>query len=115
MQYRPAVATRLAARLWPAPLLLVLAALVTGQIAPRRAVAAGPFACITDASSDTVSVIDTSANAAVVTVPVGVSPFGVAANPAGTRIYVANEASGAVSVIDAATNTVVATAPPAPR
>jgi YVTN family beta-propeller protein len=57
-------------------------------------------------------VIDAATNAVVATVPVGNGPFGVAVNPAGTRVYVANlfeGPPGTVSVIDAATNAVVAT------
>jgi YVTN family beta-propeller protein len=57
-----------------------------------------------------VSVIDTSSNAVVATVPVGSAPYGVAVNPAGTRVYVTNEFSETVSVIDTSTNTVVAIA-----
>jgi YVTN family beta-propeller protein len=40
---------------------------------------------------------------------VGVIPYAVAVNPAGTRVYVTNQSSNTVSVIDAATNTVTAT------
>lgn len=47
-----------------------------------------------------VSVIDTTSNRQVVTVPVGVSPIGVAVAPNGRRVYVANSASSSVSVID---------------
>lgn len=35
--------------------------------------------------------------------------MGVAVNPAGTKVYVANELDNSVSVIDTATNTVTAT------
>jgi YVTN family beta-propeller protein len=47
-----------------------------------------------------VSVIDTTSNRQVVTIPVGVSPIGVAVAPNGRRVYVANSASSSVSVID---------------
>jgi YVTN family beta-propeller protein len=47
----------------------------------------------------------------IATVPVGTGPFGVAANPAGTRVYVANSGSNTVSVIDTTTLTVSATVP----
>ena len=40
---------------------------------------------------------------------VGSVPIGVAVNPEGTRVYVANFASGNVYVIDTATNKVTAT------
>jgi YVTN family beta-propeller protein len=56
-----------------------------------------------------VSVIDTASNINVGTIPVGLTPAGVAVNPAGTRVYVSNYADGTVSVIDTATKTVIAT------
>lgn len=68
-------------------------------------------AYITNAASDTVSVIDTTSNTVVATVPVGDGPYGVAVNPAGTRAYVTNANSNNVSVLDTATNTVIATVP----
>ncbi|MEU8998419.1 IPT/TIG domain-containing protein [Streptomyces caniferus] len=43
------------------------------------------------------------------TIPVGLSPLGVALSPAGGRGYVANRGSNTISVIDTATNTVTAT------
>ena len=45
------------------------------------------------------SVINGRASTLTATVPVGVSPFGVAANPATNTIYVTNYFSNAVSVI----------------
>jgi len=63
-------------------------------------------------ASSTVSVVEVSNNSLVATIPVGRGPTGVAANPAGTRVYVANtsaEGNGSVSVIDTNTNTVIAT------
>jgi len=65
---------------------------------------------VTDYLSDMTSVIDTSTNTVVATIPVGANPAGVAITPDGTRAYVANS-SGTVSVIDTSTNTVVATIP----
>jgi YVTN family beta-propeller protein len=66
---------------------------------------------VTNNNSHNVSVIDTSTNTVVTTVPVGIRPFGVAVNPAGTRAYVVNTDSSNVSVIDTSTDTVVATVP----
>jgi YVTN family beta-propeller protein len=60
--------------------------------------------------SGTVSVIDTTANTVVATIPVGIFPSGVAITPDGTRVYVTN-IFNSISVIDAATNTVVVTIP----
>ena len=70
---------------------------------------ATPFAYITNAGSDNVSVIDIDRNVVVATIPVGISPQGVAVNATGTRIYVGNAGSDSVSVIDAAKNAVIAT------
>lgn len=58
--------------------------------------------------SDNVSVINTGTNTVVAIVDVGTFPDGVAVNPAGTFVYVANSSSTNVSVINAATNAVVA-------
>ncbi|RPJ74953.1 MAG: YncE family protein, partial [Alphaproteobacteria bacterium] len=68
---------------------------------------AAPFAYITNMDDDSVSVIDISDNHIVNTLDVGVTPIGVAVNPAGTRAYVANSNSNTVSVIDTTTNTVI--------
>ena len=59
-------------------------------------------------STNTVSVIDTATNAVVGSpIAVGVEPEGIAIDPSGTRVLVANSASNTVSVIDTATNTVI--------
>ncbi|MEO5703099.1 MAG: Calx-beta domain-containing protein [Gammaproteobacteria bacterium] len=70
---------------------------------------AAPFAYISNENSNDVSVIDIATNIVTATVPVGLTPFGVAVNPSGSRVYVTNIDSNTVSVIDTATNTVVAT------
>ena len=79
--------------------------------------------------SHDVSVIDSAANAVITTIPVtpapdrmsesGIktlpqdlplsppSPMGIAINPSGTKVYVANTLSGHVTVIDATTHTVI--------
>ena len=59
--------------------------------------------------SNNVSVIDTTTNTVTATVNVGSSSYGVAVNPAGTKVYVTNSNSSNVSVIDTTTNTVTAT------
>jgi YVTN family beta-propeller protein len=81
-----------------------------------QAALAAPFAYITNADSNNVSVLDISTNTVVTTIPVGSGPRGVAVSPAGTRVYVTNYISSDVSVIDVVSNTVVATLPvlPAP-
>jgi serine/threonine-protein kinase len=61
-----------------------------------------------------VSVIDEATNTVTRTIPVGSTPYGVAADPAARTVYVANYSGGAgaiVSVINEATNTVTATVP----
>ena len=88
-------------------------------IAATAAVAA-PFAYISNFGSGTVSVIDAGSAAScagtgqvppppcvVATVPVGAFPGGIAVNPAGTLVYVANQDDGTVSVIRTSDNTVV--------
>src|SRR5713226_1135971 len=66
-------------------------------------------AYVTNASG-TVSVIDTTTNTVVATIPVGLFPSGVAITPDGTRAYVTN-IFNSISVIDTATNIVVVTIP----
>jgi len=68
-------------------------------------------AYITNQRSGTVSVIDTATDAVSATIPVGLTPDGVAVSPGGSKVYVTNASSNTVSVIDAATNTVSATIP----
>ena len=50
-------------------------------VQPAQDSSSGPFAYVTNADSDTVSVIDTVNNAVVATVPVGEVPIGVAIMP----------------------------------
>ncbi len=98
---------------------MLLSVLALMLIAATAAVAA-PFAYISNFGSGTVSVIDAGAAAScagtgqvppppcvVATVPVGAFPGGVAVNPAGTLVYVANQDDGTVSVIRTSDNTVV--------
>src|SRR5229473_2704675 len=67
-------------------------------------------AYVTNASG-TVSVIDTTTNTVVATIPVGLFASEVAITPDGTRAYVPNQQDFILSVIDTATNTVVTTIP----
>ena len=68
---------------------------------------------MTNASSNTVSVIDTATNTVIETTPVGTQPFGVAINHIGTTAYAANAGapSNSISVIDIGSNVVVDTVP----
>jgi YVTN family beta-propeller protein len=69
----------------------------------------GSRAYVTNRSSDSVSVINTSNNTVIDTVTVGSDPNGVAVSPDGSRVYVTNYDSGSVSVINTSNNTVIAT------
>ena len=69
------------------------------------------IAYITNSGDRTVSVINTTNNSIVATVPVGSYPIGVAVTPDGTKVYVANYGGNNVSVIDTSTNNVTATLP----
>ena len=64
---------------------------------------------VTNAHSNTVSVINTAVNTVVGTIRVGTYPTGVAVSPDGSRVYVTNFYGSTVSVINTATNTVVGT------
>jgi len=69
-------------------------------------------AYITNAASNTVSVIDTATNTVSgLPIPVGILPRAVAVTPDGGKVYVANFNDNTVSVIATATNTVVSTIP----
>ena len=69
---------------------------------------AAPLAYIANFGSNNVSVIDTTSNTVLTTIPVGSSPYAVAATPNGTRVYVTNANGNSTSVIDTATQSVVA-------
>lgn len=73
--------------------------------------ASGTRAYVTqDASPGNVYVIDTSTNALVGSpIAVGTRSYGVAVNPAGTRVYVASFGGTTLSVIDTSSNTVLTT------
>lgn len=70
---------------------------------------AAPFAYISSLSTNTVFVLDTATNTVTATVPVGLSPRGVAVHPTGSTVYVANDRSSTISVVSTVTNSVVAT------
>src|SRR5215813_8704140 len=68
-------------------------------------------AYITNAGSNTVSVIDTATDTVVATTTAGITPGGVAVASDGSKVYVTNQTSQTVSVIATATNLTVATIP----
>ena len=82
----------------------VLLLLSPSQVAASTS---SPRAYVTNFLANSVSIIDTSTNAVVVTVGVGARPVALAVTPDGSLAYVANSNSSNVSVI--ATDSVVAT------
>jgi len=68
-------------------------------------------AYIPNRGSANVSVINTSTNTVIATIPVGGSPVGVAVSPDGSRVIVTNQDSNTISVISTTTNAVIATIP----
>lgn len=70
-----------------------------------------PYAYISSLSTNRLFVVDVGARVLVASVPVGLSPRGVAVHPRGTCVYVANDRSGTLSVIDTARNAVLASVP----
>ena len=61
---------------------------------------AAPFAYIANNTSGTVSVLDTATNTVIASTPVGNTPYGVAVNAQGGRVYVTNQGSNSISVLD---------------
>jgi len=121
-------------------LFLVLVSSAASADSEQNASSTGTYAYITNEFSSSVSIVDTDTNTVTATVPAGNHPAGVAVNPEGTRVYVANfyldtyentlstlfdpklilvkgtdehveTGEGTVSVIDTATNTLIATVP----
>ena len=73
-----------------------------------------PRAYVTNFDSGTVSVIATSTDRVIATVPVGTNPLSAAVHPRGSYVYVANvgdgeHVNGSISVIGASSKTVVKT------
>lgn len=65
---------------------------------------AAPFAYVTNAGDNTVSVIDSATNTVRATIPVGLYPVAVAVTPDGMFAYVANANSNDVSVVATSAN-----------
>lgn len=87
------------------------ATLVLIVAAPAHVAFAVPFAWIANHADDTVTMIDAASNKPTAPIRVGHRPIGVAVDPEGTRVYVANQDGtvGTVSVIEG--RQVVATIP----
>lgn len=90
-------------------------ALLAAQIVPSIVIANSLFivfhAYVTNATTNTVSVIDTTSDTVTATIPLGSGAFTVAFAPDGHYAYVTDAGSNSVSVIDTASNTVTATVP----
>jgi YVTN family beta-propeller protein len=65
---------------------LALALTLACLLGPASARAQNAY--ITNASSNTVSVIDTATDTVIATIPVSLHPFGVAVSPDGSKVYV---------------------------
>jgi YVTN family beta-propeller protein/autotransporter-associated beta strand protein len=92
--------TLVVSRIFPAVALL----LITSTAALAQVTS---YAFVPNRFADTVTMIDTAAQAVVATVPVGDYPTATAISPDGRRVYVANRGDDTVSVIDTVTRTVV--------
>ena len=88
---------------------LASAALILFLFLVSSTASAAPYAYITNSGDNTVSIIDTVTDTVKEMVLVGKAPWGVAVNPAGTKVYVTNNDDGTVSVIDTSTNEVTYT------
>ena len=64
-----------------------------------------------NASTNSVTIINTATNTVVTTLGVGAIPVDVSISPDGARAYVTNAGAKSVSVIDTASGTVIATIP----
>ncbi len=69
----------------------------------------GNTAYVTNTGANSVSVVNLVNDSVTSTIAVGSSPAGIAVNPAGTQVWVANELDNSVSIISTSTNTVIAT------
>lgn len=66
-------------------------------------------AFVTNSTAGTVSVIDTSSDSVLATIPVGANPGSPAVSPDASRVYVPNTGSDTVSVLDVGTSSVLGT------
>ena len=81
---------------------LLSLAFLLGVALPAIPAQAQTFAYVADPHTSTVSVINTADNKVVATIADGVYPWGLAINPDGSRVYVADTASDSAVVIDTA-------------
>lgn len=69
----------------------------------------GVNAYVVDQSNNRVIVVSLLTNSVLTSIGVGNQPLGIASNPEGTRVYVANFTSASISVINTSSRTVIAT------
>ncbi|QLH47492.1 MAG: T9SS type A sorting domain-containing protein [Bacteroidota bacterium] len=65
------------------------------------------MAYVANLFGQTVSVLNTSSNTVVATIPVGYGPFDVAVHPNGSKVYVSNDGDSIINIIDAVSNTAI--------
>lgn len=88
----------------PIPIHLLDPVPTTGR--PGPVAATDTRAYLVDASTGTVTVVDTLDGAVVSTIPVGTDPVSIVVKADGKAVYVADAAGRSIAVIDTATNTV---------
>jgi len=90
---------------------LAIAAFTSYVLVSTQTLAQNAYITNQNEGSDSVSVIDTTTNTVIATIPVGLFPTGVAVTPDASRVYITNQDSDSVSVIDTGKNTVIAVIP----
>lgn len=85
------------------------AATFTNIADPSAVVTSGTRAYVTDRSTGSVTVFDTTTKMVITTFAAGAAPDGIAVKPDGTRLYVSSSIGNTVTVIDTKTNAVQAT------
>lgn len=71
---------------------------------------AAVLAYVSNTNSQTVSVIDTTSDTVIATIPVGFFPMGIDHSPDGSTVYLTLFSDDTIQVIDTSTNTLVSTA-----
>ncbi|SFE81799.1 40-residue YVTN family beta-propeller repeat-containing protein [Paenibacillus algorifonticola] len=89
--------------------LLTVVKTIPGFNSPTAMVIVDQALYVTESSSSQVSIINTTQDIVSGTIAVGSGPYGLSANPAGTKLYVANQSANSVSVVNLDTQTVEAT------
>src|SRR5262245_56245621 len=88
---------------------LAFALAVLSVVGQMPAVAAADSAYVTNSTSNTVSVIDTTTHEVTASIPVGPAPWHPTCTPDGRQVYVSSSGDRTLSVIDVKSNTVTST------